>query len=336
MKRYDNYSLLGHNTFGMDVRAALFVEYDTVEELRAFLQSGELARHKQHIHIGCGSNLLFGGYYEGVVMHSAMRTLEVVEETEHHILVRVGSGYIWDDFVAYCVEKGWWGVENLSLIPGEVGASAVQNIGAYGVEVKDVLQSIEAISVDDLSKRIFTNDECNYGYRDSIFKKSLRGKYVITYVTYRLSKTANPNIGYGALKSVLSENPSLNEIRDAIIAVRNSKLPDPKVYGNAGSFFMNPVIPMEQFVELQSRYPEIPSYPASEGYIKVPAGWLIEKSGWKGKSLGNAAVYEKQALVLINRGGATGMEIKHLADTVIADVQKIFGITLHAEVNYIG
>jgi UDP-N-acetylmuramate dehydrogenase len=285
--------------------------------------------------MGGGSNLLFLNNYSGTVFHSVIDDIDIVAEDDNSVSVRVGSGVVWDDFVAYCVEKGWWGVENLSLIPGEVGASAVQNIGAYGVEVKDVLQSIEAISVDDLSKRIFTNDECNYGYRDSIFKNSLKGKYVITYVTYRLSKTANPNIGYGALKSVLSENPSLKEIRDAIIAVRNSKLPDPKVYGNAGSFFMNPVIPMEQFVALQSRYPDIPSYPALDGYIKVPAGWLIEKSGWKGKSLGNAAVYEKQALVLINRGGATGMEIKHLADTVIADVHKIFGITLHAEVNYI-
>ena len=269
------------------------------------------------------------------MLHSVIDNINIVAEDDNSVSVRVGSGVVWDDFVAYCVEKGWWGVENLSLIPGEVGASAVQNIGAYGVEVKDVLQSIEAISVDDLSKRIFTNAECNYAYRDSIFKKSLKGKYVITYVTYRLSKKANPNIGYGALKSVLAENPSLKEIRDAIIAVRNSKLPDPKVYGNAGSFFMNPVIPMEQFVALQSRYPDIPSYPASDGYIKVPAGWLIEKSGWKGKSLGNAAVYEKQALVLINRGGATGMEVKHLADTVIADIKEIFGITLHAEVNYI-
>ncbi len=315
----------------MDVKADRLIEFANEDELKSALTGAV----KPLLFMGGGSNLLFLNNFAGTVFHSVIDDIDIVAEDDTSVSVRVGSGVVWDDFVAYCVEKGWWGVENLSLIPGEVGASAVQNIGAYGVEVKDVLQSIEAISVDDLSKRIFTNAECNYGYRDSIFKNSLKGKYVITYVTYRLSKIANPNIGYGALKSVLSENPSLNEIRDAIIAVRNSKLPDPKVYGNAGSFFMNPVIPMEQFAELQSRYPEIPSYPASEGYIKVPAGWLIEKSGWKGKSLGNAAVYEKQALVLINRGGATGMEIKHLADTVIADVQKIFGITLHAEVNYI-
>ena len=315
----------------MDVKADRLIEFANEDELKSAL-TGAI---KPLLFMGGGSNLLFLNNFAGTVFHSVIDDIDIVAEDDNSVSVRVGSGIVWDDFVAYCVEKGWWGVENLSLIPGEVGASAVQNIGAYGVEVKDVLQNIEAISVDDLSKRIFTNAECNYGYRDSIFKNSLKGKYVITYVTYRLSKIANPNIGYGALKSVLSENPSLNEIRDAIIAVRNSKLPDPKVYGNAGSFFMNPVIPMEQFVELQSRYPEIPSYPALDGYIKVPAGWLIEKSGWKGKSLGNAAVYEKQALVLINRGGATGMEVKHLADTVIADVQKIFGITLHAEVNYI-
>ena len=315
----------------MDVKADRLIEFANEDELKSALTGAV----KPLLFMGGGSNLLFLNNYSGTVLHSVIDNINIVAEDDNSVSVRVGSGVVWDDFVAYCVEKGWWGVENLSLIPGEVGASAVQNIGAYGVEVKDVLQSIEAISVDDLSKRIFTNAECNYGYRDSIFKKSLKGKYVITYVTYRLSKKANPNIGYGALKSVLAENPSLKEIRDAIIAVRNSKLPDPKVYGNAGSFFMNPVIPMEQFVALQSRYPDIPSYPASDGYIKVPAGWLIEKSGWKGKSLGNAAVYEKQALVLINRGGATGMEVKHLADTVIADIKEIFGITLHAEVNYI-
>ena len=315
----------------MDVMADRLIEFANEDELKSALTGAV----KPLLFMGGGSNLLFLNNYSGTVLHSVIDNINIVAEDDNSVSVRVGSGVVWDDFVAYCVEKGWWGVENLSLIPGEVGASAVQNIGAYGVEVKDVLQSIEAISVDDLSKRIFTNAECNYAYRDSIFKKSLKGKYVITYVTYRLSKKANPNIGYGALKSVLAENPSLKEIRDAIIAVRNSKLPDPKVYGNAGSFFMNPVIPMEQFVALQSRYPEIPSYPASEGYIKVPAGWLIEKSGWKGKSLGNAAVYEKQALVLINRGGATGMEVKHLADTIIEDIKEIFGITLHAEVNYI-
>lgn len=315
----------------MDVKADRLIEFANEDELKSALTGAV----KPLLFMGGGSNLLFLNNFSGTVLHSVIDNINIVAEDDNSVSVRVGSGVVWDDFVAYCVEKGWWGVENLSLIPGEIGASAVQNIGAYGVEVKDVLQSIEAISVDDLSKRIFTNAECNYAYRDSIFKKSLKGKYVITYVTYRLSKKANPNIGYGALKSVLAENPSLKEIRDAIIAVRNSKLPDPKVYGNAGSFFMNPVIPMEQFVALQSRYPEIPSYPASEGYIKVPAGWLIEKSGWKGKSLGNAAVYEKQALVLINRGGATGMEVKHLADTIIEDIKEIFGITLHAEVNYI-
>ena len=331
MKIIDNCPLKERHTFGMDVKADRLIEFANEDELKSALTGAV----KPLLFMGGGSNLLFLNNYSGTVLHSVIDNINIVAEDDNSVSVRVGSGVVWDDFVAYCVEKGWWGVENLSLIPGEVGASAVQNIGAYGVEVKDVLQSIEAISVDDLSKRIFTNAECNYAYRDSIFKKSLKGKYVITYVTYRLSKKANPNIGYGALKSVLVENPSLKEIRDAIIAVRNSKLPDPKVYGNAGSFFMNPVIPMEQFVALQSRYPDIPSYPASDGYIKVPAGWLIEKSGWKGKSLGNAAVYEKQALVLINRGGATGMEVKHLADTVIADVKEIFGITLHAEVNYI-
>lgn len=315
----------------MDVRAARLIEFFDEEELKSVLCNAT----RPLLFMGGGSNLLFLNDFSGTILHSAITGIEIVAEEDDTVTVRVGSGVVWDDFVAFCVDKGWWGIENLSAIPGEVGASAVQNIGAYGVEVKDVLQSVEAISVINSLKRTFVNSECNYAYRDSIFKKELKGEYVITYVTYRLSKTASPNIGYGALKSVLAPDPSLKEIREAIIDIRNSKLPDPKVLGNAGSFFMNPVIPVDQFNELQGRYPEIPSYPASDGYIKVPAGWLIEKSGWKGKSLGNAAVYEKQALVLVNKGGADGMEIKQLADRVIADVKEQFGIVLHTEVNYI-
>lgn len=331
MKIIDNCPLKERHTFGMDVRAARLIEFFDEEELKSVLCNAT----RPLLFMGGGSNLLFLNDFSGTILHSAITGIEIVAEEDDTVTVRVGSGVVWDDFVAFCVDKGWWGIENLSAIPGEVGASAVQNIGAYGVEVKDVLQSVEAISVINSSKRTFVNSECNYAYRDSIFKKELKGEYVITYVTYRLSKTASPNIGYGALKSVLAPDPSLKEIREAIIDIRNSKLPDPKVLGNAGSFFMNPVIPVDQFNELQGRYPEIPSYPASDGYIKVPAGWLIEKSGWKGKSLGNAAVYEKQALVLVNKGGADGMEIKQLADRVIADVKEQFGIVLHTEVNYI-
>ena len=336
MKRYDNYSLLGHNTFGMDVRAALFVEYDTVEELRAFLQSGELARHKQHIHIGCGSNLLFGGDYEGVVMHSAMRTLEVVEETDDHVWVRVGSGYVWDDFVAHAVAQGWAGVENLSAIPGEVGASAVQNIGAYGVEVKDVIIRVEAMALDG-TIRTFSNEECRYVYRDSIFKRELRGQHIVTHVVYRLDKAPTYRLDYGDLRARVEAHgkPTLQAVRDAVIAIRDSKLPDPRVLGNAGSFFTNPVIPRTQYDILKEQYPTMPSYPIDDKQVKVPAGWLIDSTGWKGRALGRAGVHDRQALVLVNLGGATGREVMALAERICEEVYQKYRIRITPEVNYI-
>ena len=336
MKRQENYSLLKHNTFGMDVRAALFVEYDTVDELRAFLQTGDLNRYERYLHIGGGSNLLFAGNYEGVVMHSAMRTLEVVEDADDHLLVRVGSGYVWDDFVAYCVRQGWAGVENLSAIPGEVGASAVQNIGAYGVEVKDVIVSVEAMALDG-TNRTFTNEECHYGYRDSIFKRELRGKYIITHVVYRLKKAPTYRLDYGDLRTRVeaSGEPTLQAVRDAVTAIRDSKLPDPKVLGNAGSFFTNPVVLRSQYEALKEQYPNIPSYPIDEEHVKVPAGWLIDSAGWKGRALGRAAVHDRQALVLVNLGGATGQEVMTLAERICEDIYNKYGIRITPEVNFI-
>ena len=336
MKRQENYSLLEHNTFGMDVRAALFVEYDTVDELHAFLQAGDLARYGSYLHIGGGSNLLFAGDYEGVVMHSAMRTLEVVEDADDHVLVRVGSGYVWDDFVAYCVHQGWAGVENLSAIPGEVGASAVQNIGAYGVEVKDVIARVEAMAIDGTS-RTFTNEECHYGYRDSIFKRELRGKYIITHVVYQLEKTPTYRLDYGDLRARVEANgePTLQAVRDAVTVIRDSKLPDPKVLGNAGSFFTNPVVLRSQYEALKEQYPNIPSYPIDEEHVKVPAGWLIDSAGWKGRALGRAAVHDRQALVLVNLGGATGQEVMTLAERICEDIYNKYGILITPEVNFI-
>ena len=336
MKRYDNYSLLGHNTFGMDVRAALFVEYDTMEELRAFLQSGELARHKQHIHIGRGSNLLFGGDYEGVGMHSAMRTLEVAEETDDHVWVRVGSGYVWDDFVAHAVTQGWAGVENLSAIPGEVGASAVQNIGAYGVEVKDVIIRVEAMALDG-TIRTFSNEECRYGYRDSIFKRELRGQYIVTHVVYRLDKVPTYRLDYGDLRARVEAHgkPTLQAVRDAVTAIRDSKLPDPRVLGNAGSFFTNPVIPRTQYDILKEQYPTMPSYPINEKQVKVPAGWLIDKSGWKGHKENHVGVWDKQALVLVHYGGGKPEEILELMRKIQDSVKEKFGIEIKPEVNIV-
>ena len=336
MRRHENYSLLKHNTFGMDVRATLFFEYDTLEELREFLMSEDLALYSRSIHIGGGSNLLFAGDYKGIVMHSAVRTLEVVGENNDHVLIRVGSGYVWDDLVAHCVTQGWAGIENLSAIPGEVGASAVQNIGAYGVEVKDVIVSVETMALDGTT-RIFTNEECQYGYRDSIFKRKLRGQYIVTHVTYRLDKTPTYRLDYGDLRARVESHgePTLKAVRDAVTAIRDSKLPDPRVLGNAGSFFTNPVISRTHYEVLKEQYPSIPSYPIDEERVKVPAGWLIDSAGWKGRSLGRSAVHDRQALVLVNLGGATGKEVMELAERVCEDVYNKYGIRITPEVNFI-
>ena len=317
----------------MDVRADSLIDWASTDELKNVLHDIE----KPVLMIGGGSNLLFMGDFRGTVLHSTITSIEVIGSDSDHVHVRVGAGVIWDDFVAWCSINGHWGVENLSAIPGEVGASAVQNIGAYGVEAKDVIDTVQTICLADGSERDFTNAQCRYAYRQSIFKNELKGQYAVTYVIFTLSKVAQPKLGYGAIAQEVERlgGPTLENIRKAVIAIRESKLPDPKVLGNAGSFFMNPVITEQEFNIIRSNYPDVPSYPASDGMVKVPAGWLIEKTGWKGRSLGPAAVYEKQALVLVNKGGATGADVKRLADTIIEDVKRKFGITLTTEVNYI-
>ena len=328
----DNCSLADRNTFGMDVRANSLIDWATTYELKNALLDIE----KPILMIGGGSNLLFMGDFKGTVLHSTISSIEIIGRTDDHVHVKVGAGVVWDDFVAWCCINGFWGVENLSAIPGEVGASAVQNIGAYGVEAKDVIDTVQTICLADGTERDFSNSECNYAYRQSIFKNELKGQYVVAYVIYTLSTVPQPKLGYGALEQEVERlgGPTLANIRQAVIAIRESKLPDPKVLGNAGSFFMNPVISEEEFNIIRSNYPDVPSY-AAPGGVKVPAGWLIEKTGWKGRSLGPAAVYDKQALVLVNKGGATGADVKRLADTIIADVKQKFGITLSTEVNYI-
>ena len=332
MKEYKDYSLLNHNTFGMDVKAKRYVEYDSEEELKTLIPTlkGEV------LHMGGGSNLLFKGDFAGTVLHSAIRGIEIVEEKGDEVLVRVGAGEVWDDFVAWAVAQGLGGVENLSLIPGEVGASAVQNIGAYGVEAKDVIALVEAVELQNGQKRVFGTLECDYAYRQSIFKKQLKGKYAITYVTYRLQKKPQLKLEYGNIKAVLGEKKDLTiaDVRQAIIDIRNAKLPDPKVQGNAGSFFMNPVVSREKFLSIQKDYPNMPFYEV-EGGVKIPAGWMIDQCGWKGKSLGRAGVHDKQALVLVNLGGATSHEIITLCETICKDVYEKFGIEIHPEVNLI-
>lgn len=336
IKEYTNHSLLPYNTFGIDVKAASFIEYSSVDDLKNIL-SRDVFISRPFLHIGGGSNLLFTTDYAGSILHSQIKEMTVVNEQGGDVFVRVSSGIVWDDFVAYCVSQGWGGAENLSLIPGEVGASAVQNIGAYGVEAKDIISKVETVEIATCAGRTFTNEDCCFSYRQSIFKNELKGKYIVTYVTYRLSKNPVFNLEYGNIKAELEkyDEISLATIRQAIIAIRESKLPDPKVEGNAGSFFMNPIIPRSQFETLQKEYDKIPFYIVDEDRVKIPAGWMIDQCGWKGKVLGRAGVHDKQALVLVNKGGATGQDVIELSKAVQLAVKDKFGIEIHPEVNFI-
>lgn len=338
MKELYNCSLLPYNTFGMDVKASRFVEYASVEELRG-LWNAEREAVARALHIGGGSNLLFASDYEGLILHSAIKGYTVVKETEEEVEVRVGAGEVWDDFVAYTVANGWYGAENLSLIPGEVGASAVQNIGAYGVEAKDLIVSVDTFGLETGEERRFMREECRYAYRESVFKQELKGKYAVTFVTYRLKKHPVFHLEYGNIRAELEKQGcqvDLENVRRIIIAIRQAKLPDPKVLGNAGSFFMNPVVPKMQFEALLAQYPDMPHYPVDDAHVKIPAGWMIDRCGWKGKRVGHAGVHEKQSLVLVNCGGATGKEVMHLAEEIVASVRERFGVTIRPEVNYIG
>ncbi|MBO4802132.1 MAG: UDP-N-acetylmuramate dehydrogenase [Bacteroidaceae bacterium] len=339
----DHASLLPHNTFGIEATARQLVEYDTVEELQAFIRERS-QRHDETplLHIGGGSNLLFLCDFPGTVLHSRIQDILLMTETEAQILVRVGAGVKWDDFVQYAVDHQWYGLENLSLIPGEVGASAVQNIGAYGAEAKDFILAVEAVDLQTGELRTFQLRECRYGYRDSVFKHELRGRYAVTHVMFSFIRQFQPLLGYGGIlraleeKGIDKEQVTPAQLRQTIIEIRRSKLPEPSELGNAGSFFTNPIVPQEVYERIAVSHPEMPHYEADEGQVKIPAGWLIEQSGWKGRTVGRAGVYEKQALVLVNRGGATGAEIAGLCRAIQTDVQKQFGITITPEVNFIG
>ena len=319
------------NTFGFNVKAATFVEYGSVEELRKLIDDGCIK--SPFLHIGRGSNLLFVGDYKGTVLHSCIDGVEVMAEDEDSVSVRVGAGVVWDDFVACCVEHGWYGAENLSLIPGEVGASAVQNIGAYGVEVKDLISSVETINIQG-DERVYQSDECEYAYRKSLFKQPEMKSVFVTYVNFRLSKKEHYTLDYGTIRQELDKYPvvDLKTLRKVIIDIRESKLPDPKVLGNAGSFFMNPIVSRVRFEELLRQYSAMPHYDVDADRVKIPAGWMIDQCGWKGKALGLAAVHDKQALVLVNLGGAEGKDVVALSDAVRASVKAKFGIEIYPEV----
>lgn len=336
MKIFRDYSLLPHNTFGMDVKASVFIEYASVKELKEVLSL--YVKDNQWLHIGKGSNLLFIGDYSGIILHSAIKGYEVIHEDTKEVVVRVGAGEVWDDFVAMTVENEWYGAENLSLIPGEVGASAVQNIGAYGVEAKDLIVGVEAIEVSTGKECIFKNEECGYAYRESVFKSSLKYQYLVTHVSYRLKKTPCYHLDYGNIRLELEKQKvrlTLANVRQAIISIREAKLPDPKLQGNAGSFFMNPVISRKHFEALLVDYPLMPHYEVDAESIKIPAAWMIDQCGWKGKRLGRAGVHDKQALVLVNLGGAVGTEVIALSEAIQKSVYEKFGINILPEVNFI-
>ena len=343
MKIIENCSLKEHNTFGIAASARQLVEYDSVDELQMLV--GRRAATEDTtplLHIGGGSNLLFLGDFDGTILRSAIRDITVTADEGDNVYVRVGAGLSWDEWVQYAVDSSWYGLENLSLIPGEVGASAVQNIGAYGAEAKDFILFVDTVDLLTGAIRHFTAEECRYGYRDSIFKHELRGRYAVTHVHFRLSHSFRPHLDYGGLRQALQQrdidevNLTAAQLRQTIIEIRRSKLPEPAVLGNAGSFFMNPVVPRATFERIAAAYPDAPHYDVGADRVKIPAGWMIEACGWKGKALGRAGVYEKQALVLVNRGGATGAEIKQLCEQVQADIEAHFGVWVTPEVNFIG
>jgi len=337
MKIQENISLKSFTTFGIDKKAKFFTRVSTLTELKSALIA---AKEKQLpvLILGGGSNILLTKDIEGLVIKLEIKGIQVVNEDKNHLWVEVGAGEVWHELVMHSIAQSWAGLENLSLIPGTVGASPMQNIGAYGVEIKDVFDSLQAMHRETLAMHSFDAEACQFGYRESVFKQSLKDQFVITSVRFRLSKTPNFHLEYGAIQEVLQANgvqdPSLRAVSDAVIQIRQSKLPDPKEIGNAGSFFKNPTIPTTQFETLKASYPSIPGYPSAEG-IKVAAGWLIEQAGWKGKRIGEVGVHAKQALVLVNYGGGTGEEIKKLSEQIQTSVFAKFGIQLQAEVNFI-
>ncbi len=331
MKRFETYSLKPFNTFGIDATAHQFVILESAQEVE--LLDSLLPDREPMLVLGGGSNLLLTSDFKGTVVAPWFTGIEIIEDENEYVLVRVAAGEDWDSLVEWSCLRNLWGIENLSLIPGKVGACPIQNIGAYGVEVKDSIETVTYYHLDTKRFETITHNQCHFGYRTSIFKQELRNKIIVTSVVFRLSKLPTAVLHYANLQDLAGETPSPMTIRNVVIGIRESKLPDPKITGNAGSFFKNPVITEELFIKIKETYPEIPSYPSNEGTVKVPAGWLIEKGGWKGKSIGNAGVHAKQALVIVNHGGATGAEIIALAKEIQLSIYSQFGIELEMEVN---
>jgi UDP-N-acetylmuramate dehydrogenase len=331
-----NHQLKNYNTFGIECSARWFAAFNSMDDLMELLSQSEVQNNRQLI-LGGGSNVLFTRPFDGVVLKNNLLGIEVTHETTDHYFVKVAAGEIWHQFVMHCIQKQYAGVENLALIPGCVGASPMQNIGAYGVEIKDVFHSLEAVHIKDKTVKTFDLTECSFGYRESVFKQKEKNQWIITSVTFRLNKHPRLKTGYGAIEEELDrmnlDQITIKDVAKAVIHIRSSKLPDPAVLGNAGSFFKNPVVPTNTYDKIKSNYPSAPCYPISETEVKVPAGWLIEQAGWKGLKRVTHGVHEKQALVLVNLGNARGEEIYQLSTDIIEDIQNKFDITLEREVN---
>jgi UDP-N-acetylmuramate dehydrogenase len=332
-----NVSLKEHNTFGIDKKAKYFTQVSSIQEVIKSIEEAEKLEVPLLV-LGGGSNILLTKDVEALVMKMNIKGIHLVNDTKDHGYVKVGAGEVWHDFVLHAIRFNWAGIENLSLIPGTVGASPMQNIGAYGVEIREVFHSLEAVNIQSKKTETFDHAACKFGYRDSIFKNEAKGKYIITHVTFRLNKNASFNTSYGAIRSTLDQMDvkelSLEAISQAVMTIRQSKLPDPKAIGNAGSFFKNPTLEHGHYLELKKRYPTIPGF-ENEGGVKVPAAWLLEQAGWKGKTFDKVGVHKDQPLVLVNYGGGDGEAIRHLSDAIREDIQAKFNIILQPEVNFI-
>nr|WP_319509755.1 UDP-N-acetylmuramate dehydrogenase [uncultured Draconibacterium sp.] len=333
----ENHSLKAHNTFGIDAKAKYYFEFTELEDLQVFLNSNKSWQEEKLIVLGEGSNILFMNDFDGLVINPNVPGMNSVWEDRNHEWFEVGAGEVWDEFVEFVVNQGLGGAENLSLIPGKVGATPVQNIGAYGQEVCRLVEKVKGFDLEKGCPVEYPATECGFAYRNSVFKSYLKNRFIITSVIFRLDKFPEFNLGYGQLEEKVKEKgeANLRNIREAVIEIRSSKLPDVKELGNAGSFFKNPVVDVVLAAQIKSRYPEIPVYPGGEGKIKLAAGWLIEQAGWKGKRIGDAGVHEQQALVIVNYGNATGKEIYSLSEEICKSVEEKFGVSLEREVNCI-
>ncbi len=338
IRSYIDYPLQKHNSFGTPATAKHYFEFTEKEDLVGFIETSLEWQNQQHLFIGQGSNLLFVSDFDGLILNPNIPGIQITHEDRSNVWVEAGAGVVWDDLVEYAVFNGWAGIENLSLIPGKVGSAAVQNIGAYGMEIQNQIETVFGFDLETQTEYSLSRNECQYAYRDSIFKNQLKNRFLITSVVFKLEKFHEFILNYGDLKAEVEKLGTVNlrNIRKAIIGIRESKLPDPKITGNAGSFFKNPVVSASLAEMLVTTYPAMPHYPATDGSTKLAAGWLIEQCGWKGFRRGDAGVHEKQALVLVNLGNATGKEIYDLSEEIKQSVHEKFGVELEREVNVIG